>query len=333
MLQSTETPLVEAFDLAIVDLDGVTYRGPQPVAHAPESLTAARAAGMPLLFVTNNASREPESVAAQLRGLGIDTEPDEVMTAAQAAASHLVDLISPGDPVLVVGGPGLVSAVQAAGFDVVTSAADGPKAVVQGFSPDISWRQLAEASYAVRAGARHLASNLDLTLPNDRGIAPGNGALVAAVVAATGMEPDSVGKPEPTMFHLAAQRRGARRPLVVGDRLDTDIAGACAAGYPALQVFTGVSSPRQVVLAEPGQRPTFLGADLRSLHQRHPGPQRDAAGWWRCGEAAARVVAGRLELRPQSGIDAVRAACAAVWTAGAEGVDVDPTSVPELGLD
>ncbi|NLE71949.1 MAG: HAD-IIA family hydrolase [Actinomycetales bacterium] len=344
MLEASLDPLCRAFDLALVDLDGVAYRGPEPVPHAPESLAAARAAGMDVVFITNNASREPETVAEHLTALGIATEPGDVVTAAQAAAALLAEHVAPGARVLVVGGPGLLTAVREAGYAVVTSADDAPDAVVQGFAPDVSWRELAEAAYAVQRGARHVASNLDRTLPNERGLAPGNGSLVAAVVAATGQEPASAGKPAPGMFRLAAERRGARRPLVVGDRLDTDLGGARAAGFAGLHVLTGVSTARDAVLAAPGERPTFLGADLRALLAPHPAPEPAGEGWWRCGSRAARVVDGVLETdagragdataaagtRPDDGLDLLRAACAAAWHAADEGRPVRPETVPDL---
>ena len=331
-LLGSDVPLAEAHDVALVDLDGVAYRGHLPIGHASESLVAARDRGMRLVFVTNNASREPEEVAAQLTDLDIPTAAAEVMTAAQACAALLRTRLEPGARVLVVGGAGLLTAVRAQGFEVVTSADDKPDAVAQGFAPDLAWADLAEATYAVAGGAWHVASNRDLSLPTARGYAPGNGALVGAVVAATGVEPASAGKPAPTMYHLAVEREGATRPLVIGDRLDTDLAGARSGGYPGLHVLTGVSSARDDVLAEPGLRPHFIGADLRSLLEPHPAPAQGAEGWWECGGRAARVTDGRLEFdgRGPSGIDVVRAACAAAWAAADAGTPVQPDSVPEL---
>lgn len=332
MLLSCASTLATEYDVALVDLDGVAYRGPEPIPYAAESLGAARDAGMGLVFVTNNASREPETVADQLTSLGIPARPDEVMTAAQAAAAVLAGRLERGDRVLVVGGAGLVTAVRGAGFEVVTSADDDPVAVVQGFAPEVGWTQLAEAAYAVQRGAWYVVSNLDMTLPNERGIAPGNGSLVGVVRAATGAVPVSAGKPEPTMFALAAERRGAARPLVIGDRLDTDLGGARAAGFPGLHVLTGVSSARDDVLAAPQERPAFLGADLRSLHTPHVAPElRD--GWWVCGAGAAAVRGGTLELRDGAAadpLDLVRAACAAVWAEVDAGRSVDPASVPDI---
>lgn len=331
-LRSSDVALAEAFDLALVDLDGVAYRGHLPIDHAAESLGAARAGGMRLVFVTNNASREPEDVADQLTGLDIPASPAEVMTAAQACAALLRTRLEPGARVLVVGGRGLVTAVEAQGFTVVRSADDRPDAVAQGYAPEVGWSQLAEAAYAVEAGAWHVASNLDLSLPTARGFAPGNGALVGAVVAATGVTPDSAGKPSPTMYRLAVERVGAERPLVIGDRLDTDLAGARSGGYPGLHVLTGVSSARDAVLAEPGLRPDFVGADLRSLHEPHPVPTQGADGWWECRGRAARVVDGGLETDRDGaqGIDVVRAACTAAWSAVDAGAALDPVRVPDL---
>ena len=330
-----DVPLAERYDLALVDLDGVAYRGHDPIPHAAEGLTGARTRGMRLVFVTNNASREPESVADQLTGLGIPTDPHEVMTAAQAAAGVLTTRLDPGAKVLVVGGAGLVTAVRAAGFTVVTSADDEPEAVAQGFAPEVGWTQLAEAAYAVQRGAWHVASNLDLTLPTARGFAPGNGSLVGAVRAATGVTPDSAGKPAPTMYHLAVERAGARRVLVIGDRLDTDLAGARSGGYDGLHVLTGVSSGRDAVLAHPGERPHLVGADLLAVLEPHPAPERAAEGWWATRGAAARVVAGRLETAPSGTggdavVDLVRSSCAAVWAAVDAGEAVDGSTVPEF---
>ena len=332
-LIGSTTPLADRYDLALVDLDGVAYKGHEPIDHASASLTTARERGMRLVFVTNNASREPQSVADQLTDLGIATTSEEVMTAAQAAAQLLRSRLPQGEKVLVVGGAGLITAVREAGYVVVTSAADEPAAVAQGFAPEVGWLQLAEAAYAIERGAWHVASNLDLSIPTAGGIAPGNGSLVAAVKAATGVTPDSAGKPAPTMYHMAVERAGARETLVVGDRLDTDLAGARSGGFAGLHVLTGVSSARDDVLAVPGERPHFIGADLRSLLEPHPEPRLEAEGWWTCGAASARVTGGALELGRGADVDdldVVRAACAAAWAHVDAGGDVDPSTVPEL---
>ncbi len=331
MLRGSDAPLQEAFDAALVDLDGVAYRGPHAIPTAPPALERARQAGMGIVFVTNNASREPGEVADHLTELGIPTDTHEVLTAAQAVARLLIEHLPGGAPVLAIGGKGLSTALTEQGFSLVHSARDNPAAVVQGFAPDLSWRELAEAAYAVQAGARYFASNLDLTLPNERGIAPGNGSLVQTVVTATGIRPLAAGKPEPTMFHQAAAQIGASRPLAIGDRLDTDLKGARAAGIPGLLVLTGVSQARDVVLAAPDERPTYIGADLTCLAHSHPAPRREGQTW-HVGEASATVIDGRLEVAGSGQLDRLRAACAAAWDAVDHGGSLDGGSIPDLGV-
>jgi HAD superfamily hydrolase (TIGR01457 family) len=330
-LLGTAVPLHEAFDAALVDLDGVTYRGPDVVPEAPAALSAARDAGMSLVYVTNNASRTPRDVAAHLTSAGIPATPDQVFTAAQAAAAILADRFSAGARILVVGGAGLREAVEAVGMTIVESATDKPDAVVQGWSVDVGWRQLAEASYAAREGAYFLATNLDLTFPNERGFAPGNGSLVRVVATASGVEPQSAGKPEPAMYVRAAQRVGATRPLVVGDRLDTDLGGARAANFPGLLVLTGVSKAFDALLAAPGVRPSFIGESIAALGEVHPAPE-SREGWWHVGESAARIAGGTLEWEGKRGIDRLRAGCAAAWAAADDGEAAHIEEGVEVGI-
>ncbi|MCJ7826893.1 MAG: HAD-IIA family hydrolase [Demequinaceae bacterium] len=330
-LEGSTRPLWEAFDTALIDLDGVTYRGPEGIPSSAPALEAARAAGMTLVFATNNASRTPEEVSRHLTSLGIEAQPGEVVTAAQVAASMLSERLTPGDRVLVIGGPALRDEVEAKGFVVVESAEDRPVAVVQGWHPDVGWRRLAEASYAVRAGAFYLATGRDSTLPSERGIAPGNGPLVQAVVTASGIEPESAGKPSPRMFLEAVQRVSAQAPLVIGDRLDTDIAGARAAGIPSLLVLTGVNTVRDAIFASPGERPSFIGETLESLAMPHPSPEAQN-GSWRVGSATARVVDGELLIEGAGGLDPGRAACVAAWDAADRGDLVHVESLHESGI-
>jgi glycerol 3-phosphatase-2 len=331
VLLGSSLPLREAFDAALVDLDGVAYRGPDAIPSAPGALRGARDAGMRLVFVTNNASREPEEVAGHLTELGIPTRPDEVLTAAQAVARLAAAELRPAARVFAVGGAGLRTALRQAGFELVSSAQAEPDAVIQGFAPEISWRELAEAAYAIQGGATYFASNLDLTLPNERGIAPGNGSLVGTVVNATGVVPLAAGKPEPAMFHLATEQAGASRPLAIGDRLDTDLRGARAAGVPGLLVLTGVSSAADALLAVPDERPSFIGEDLACLAEPHPEPVREGDTWV-VRANRAWVSASRLELDGPAGIDRLRAACAAAWDASDRGVMLGAGSLPDLGV-
>ena len=270
-LGASAEPLCTAYDTALLDLDGVVYRGDEAVPGAVQAVAAARAAGMRLAFVTNNAARPPAAVAAHLARVGIPAGEAEVVTAAQAAATLLTTLVPAGARVLVTGGEGLRAAVADAGLAVVVSADDDPDAVVQGYAPGLTYADLAEAALAVRRGAVWVASNLDATIPTARGELPGNGSLVALVAHATGRRPDAAaGKPERALHDEAVRRTGARRPLVVGDRLDTDVEGANRAGCDSLLVLTGVAGEAALLAAPPERRPTYVGPDLRALLVAHP---------------------------------------------------------------
>ena len=263
--RAADKPLAELYDTALLDLDGVVYRGVDAVPHAVSSLIAAAKAGMRLAYVTNNASRTPEAVAEHLRELGLPVGAQDVVTAAQAVARLIAEQVPAGAAVLVIGGDGLRQALLGHGLKIVSSADDDPAAVVQGYRPNTSWQDLAEAAYAVQRGVPWFAANTDRTMPTARGIAPGNGALVGAVAAATGTWPTVAGKPEPALHRETMLRTQARRPLVVGDRLDTDIEGANRAGVDSLLVLTGVTRLEQLRDAPKKQQPTYVAQDLRGL--------------------------------------------------------------------
>ena len=316
-------PLAERYDAALCDVDGVLYLGDDPVPHAAESVAAARAAGQRFAFVTNNASRAPATVAERLTRLGIPAEPEDVVTSGQAAARTLGERLPAGSTVLVVGTEALAAEVRGAGMRPVRTVAeagpDGPDAVVQGLAPATSWTDLAEAAAALHAGALWVAGNTDLTLPTPRGQLPGNGAFVEVLARITGREPLVSGKPDPTLHRESVERVGARSPLVVGDRLDTDVLGAVRGGADSLLVLTGVTDVRSLLSAPVGSRPTYLGRDLRALACTHP--QVDVEGETaRCRAAVARVdVEGRLSVAepgPDGGDtadDGVRALAALAW--------------------
>ncbi|NHC47082.1 HAD-IIA family hydrolase [Motilibacter sp. K478] len=334
--------MAQAYDVALLDLDGVVYVGEHAVPRAPEALASASARGMRLAYVTNNASRTPLAVGDHLRSLGVDAKDDEVVTSAQAAARLIAEQVPPGSAVLVVGGEGLVVALAELGLRAVFSVDEDPVAVVQGFSPDVGWRQLAEGAFALSRGLPWVASNLDLTIPTPRGRAPGNGTLVGVLAQATGRRPVVAGKPELPLHAEAVRRSGASCPLVVGDRLDTDIEGAVRAGTDSLLVLTGVTTPAELLRAGAHERPTYVGADLDSLLVAHPAPQRaggppagkpsdPGAGSWSCGGWAASVEDGSLRLTGEGEpLDGLRAACAAAWSQPAPPQDVAALVV--LGL-
>lgn len=249
-------------DALLVDLDGTLIRGTEPIPGAAEALERS---GLPVVYVTNNASRSPEATAAHLRELGFAARAADVMTSAQAAVVLLAEHVDAGARVLVVGHDSFRDLAREAGYEVVRSADDLPEAVLQGLSRELNWADLAEGCLAIRRGVPWVASNVDTTLPTERGLLPGNGSLVAALRAATDREPVVAGKPAAGVLRAAAVLVGARRPLVVGDRLDTDIQGAVAAGMPSLMVLTGVHGTADLLLADEGCRPTHLAHDLAAL--------------------------------------------------------------------
>ena len=317
---ATRAPL-DGVDVVLADLDGVVYAGAGALPYAVESLNRARD-GRVLAYITNNASRTDASVAGHLSELGLATAPRDVVTSPQAAMRLLADKIEPGATVLVVGGDGLVVEVEKAGFVVTRSADDDPAAVVQGFAPEVGWLQLAEAAFALKTpeeegGIPWVATNTDWTIPQSRGVAPGNGTLVSAVHTAVGRLATVAGKPEAPIFHEAVARFGARHPLFLGDRLDTDILGANRAGIESALVLTGIDRPKHVLAAPEGSRPTYILGDLRELHEPYPEVHvKDGVAKVR----DARVAIDGADIRILSAgdrpIDLVRAGAAAIWSTG-----------------
>ncbi|GAA1127020.1 HAD-IIA family hydrolase [Nocardioides aquiterrae] len=271
--------LVAAYDGVICDLDGVVYRGPTAVPGAVETVNEVAADQVGVAFATNNASRPPDEVAAHLRELGVDGHGWSVVTSSQAAAAYLAQRLRTHAPVLAVGGPGVSKALTEVGLvplrvrDLTDTRVE---AVVQGLGVDVTWRELAEVGYLAQRGVTWVATNLDLFLPTADGPAPGNGALVAAVRAATSAVPHVVGKPGPALFDLARAGLGTsrERTIACGDRLDTDIAGATAAGLDSLLVLSGASRLQDLAFATGPQRPTYVAADLSGL--RRSGLRLDA---------------------------------------------------------
>jgi glycerol-1-phosphatase len=328
-LRASAEALATDYDVALLDLDGVVYVGRDAVPGAAQALREARQRGMRLAFVTNNAARPPVAVAEHLTELGIAAEPAEVITSSQAAAHYLAERLAAGANVLVVGTTGLVEALRERGLSPVFSADDDPAAVVQGYSPELDWRQLAEGAVAIRRGMPWVATNLDPTVPSPRGPLPGNGSLVAALRHATGVTPIATGKPDPTMHRESVERSGANRPIVVGDRLDTDIEGARRVGCPSLLVLTGVTTPAELLAAPDRMRPDFVAADLAGLLHQHPGPAVDGSRS-HCGAWVAEVDGDQLHLSqdrsdaaPVDDLDPLRALVAATWADADRGGNAD----------
>ncbi|MCQ4120153.1 HAD-IIA family hydrolase [Rhodococcus tibetensis] len=256
--------LRERYDALLLDLDGTLYQGPQAIPGAREALATGTQS---LYYVTNNASRSPSEVAAHLTELGFDASEARVVTSSQSAARLLAEKIDPATAVLVVGTEALADEVARVGLRPVRSFTDFPVAVVQGHSPKTDWAILAEATLAIRSGALWVAANVDSTLPTERGLVLGNGSMVAALRTATSREPLVAGKPAAPLMEDAMRRSKCSRPLVVGDRLDTDIEGANAVGVESLLVLTGVSTAIDVLRATEEQRPTYVASELDALNR------------------------------------------------------------------
>ena len=337
---STKSPLIGAVNGIVCDLDGVIYRGHEGVPYAVESLLSALASGVRVVYATNNASRSPAEVSAHLDSLGLPGPGSRVVTSAQAGADYLAQRCPAGSKVLAVGGPGVSLALQEVGLLPVTAQMASaqtprsdkpPAAVLQGYGAQVNWADLAEAAYAVQAGALWVATNTDATLPTDNGVAPGNGALVGAVRQAVNVDPVVVGKPHTPLYELSVAVLGTsvESTLAIGDRLDTDIVGATAAGMDALFVFGGVHGWSDVVCAQPAARARYLATDLRCLHLVYAEPFQDLQDPWRwlCGQATACVSPGGDLVVSAAGAlnERLRAALAALWHAGdARGAPMDP---------
>lgn len=317
-----EASLQERYRGFICDLDGVVYRGPTAVDHAVDALNALPA---PVVFATNNASRPPQDVARHLGDLGLRTGPEFVVNTSMAAAAAVAEQFDAGAAVLAIGGPGVAAALTAAGLRPVGDGREPVVAVVQGYGAAVTTSDLAEAAYAIQGGALWIATNDDMTLPTERGIAPGNGAFVAAVATATQATPRVMGKPHPPLYLMSAAVLALPldRVLAIGDRLETDIAGAVTAGMDSALVFTGVHGPVDAALAARAQRPRYLLADLRDLALPYAAPVAAGDGF-RCAGTTVGVDGDRLRIdgeSPTRPIETVRAALAAIWNLADRGVD------------
>ena len=331
----TTNALLSRYDALLSDLDGVVYAGPFAIEGAPEALNRAEEElNVPVIFVTNNASRSVESVAEHLRELGVHTRAERVVSSAQAGAALLAQHVPAGSKVLITGTEALADCVRDAGLEPVRTEAEGPVALIQGFNPKMGWEDLAEASYTLaNPDVLWIATNTDQTIPKERGQAPGNGTLVAAVATASRRTPLVAGKPEAPIFHTAAKAVNSSRPVIVGDRLDTDILGANNAKMDGALVLTGVQTYQDVLEAVPNQRPTYVLRTLEDFFAPYPeievlyeGYEVTATGpTWQ-----ARVRGENLSLTgpevedieafagSESEAEAWRVACAAWWAANPE---------------
>jgi glycerol 3-phosphatase-2 len=302
------------YDVLLADLDGVVYEGTAAIRDAPETIRALQLQGVPIGYVTNNSSRKPETIAAQLAGFGVDCEPEDIIGSGKTGVDILKTMVPLGSKVLVVGGEGLRARVTEGGFQLAADSGDKPDAVIQGFAPDVSWRDLAEAAFSIQNGAKWVATNQDWTLPQEKGLAPGNGTLVSAVHTAVGQLPVVAGKPEPAIFHTAVEHFGAKRALFIGDRIDTDITGANRAKIDSVLVLTGVSTRKEVLGIKPEGRPTYIIASMAELLSPYKAPKKTKRGF-ACDGAEVELLDNKVVVSfgdPRS-LGALRAACAVIY--------------------
>ncbi len=259
--------LVDGYDPILLDLDGVLFRGPEVVPGGPETLQALRREGHRLVFVTNNSARTPEAVASMLTELGYAADPGEVVTSALAAA----ELVAARGyrRAFVIGEEGIRRALEEAGVEVVDGDPERTDCVVVGWDRQVTYAKLRRACLLVQRGAALVATNDDRAYPAPDGLWPGAGALLAVVTTTTGAAPEVAGKPHPPLFQAAVRRVGDGCPLVVGDRLETDIAGAAALGWDSVLVLSGVTDAERA--AASAIRPTYVVADVRGLLEPPPG--------------------------------------------------------------
>jgi 4-nitrophenyl phosphatase len=250
----------------ILDMDGVLWRDDAPIGDLSKIFNRVRERGLKFIFATNNGTRTPEQYLERLAEFGMDVEPWQVITSALGMAQMLKGKIPAGAPVFVIGGDGVKVALQEQGFEVVpVETAETAQAVVMGIDREINFAKMREATLLVRRGIPFYATNPDKTFPTPRGEIPGAGAWISVIVTATGIEPTYAGKPFPFLMEMALERLGTTREetLVVGDRLETDIAAGQAAGCPTALVLSGVSTRAQAEAWNPP--PSFIVKDLETL--------------------------------------------------------------------
>ncbi|MGQ0670163.1 MAG: HAD-IIA family hydrolase [Actinomycetota bacterium] len=251
----------DPYQCFLFDLDGVLYRGDDAVPGAPDAIQELRAAGRRIVFLTNNSTRSPEEVAGKLTAVGIVADPSEVVTSAEATAALLA--VRGGGSAFVVGESGIRLALTDAGVEVLDGEPDRSDYVVVGWDRGADYMKLKTACLLVQRGARLVATNADAAFPAPDGLWPGAGALLAVITRTTGAGAEVVGKPHAPLFRAGLERGGGGRPLVVGDRLETDIAGAVALGWDSLLVLTGVTQESDLAASE--ITPTFVARDLSAL--------------------------------------------------------------------
>jgi HAD superfamily hydrolase (TIGR01450 family) len=320
--------LIDPYDAAGFDLDGVIYRGPDGVPGAAAAIAGLRELGVKVGFVTNNARRPPDTVAAHLQRLGIPCELKDIVTSVQAEARLMARELPAGAEVLIIGSEYLFDEITRSGLAATWRRSEATAAIVMGFEPELRWKDFDEGVRAVQAGARWYATNDDHSRPTEWGIAPGIGGMIDFMkLALPDQAPVIAGKPFRPLMDETVLRLEAANLLFVGDRIDTDIEGAVRAGLDSLFVLSGSHGKRDLVVAGPESRPTWLAWDVTGLLAP---PRRAAvtAGESRCRAVAAHVADGRVVVDgltddPEAQADALWAVLTLVWAEADAGRRVD----------
>lgn len=312
------TRLIDDYDAALFDLDGVVYLGMEPVVGAVDGIAMLRELGKKVGFVTNNSARFPQTVVDHLVALGIPCTLDDVITSTQAAIRMMRREVHDGARVLVCGSEALATQLAEVGYQIVETWQEKPDAVIIGYEPKITWPRLDQAAIAIANGAKWFASNTDSTRPTAEGTVPGAGAIVMAVgLCVPDRQPMVAGKPFAPLLNLTVERLSSKAPIFVGDRLDTDIEGAVGVGMDSFLVFTGTHGKRDLIEAVPAQRPTWIGADIRSMCEA-PRQAVVTGNTARCEGEEVRLVDGKLVLATdphgmESQLDALWAGTQLAW--------------------
>jgi 4-nitrophenyl phosphatase len=250
----------------IIDMDGVLWRDSSPIGNLASIFQRIRERGWKFVFATNNGTKSPEQYMEKLAEFGVDVEPWQVITSALGVAQMIKGKIPDGAPVFVIGGDGVKIALEEQGFEIASvETAEAAQAVVMGIDLEINFAKMREATLLVRRGVPFYATNPDKTFPTPRGEIPGAGAWISVIVTATGVEPTFAGKPFPFLMEMALERLGTQKEetLVVGDRLETDIAAGQAVGCSTALVLSGVSTQAQAEAWTPA--PSLIVEDLEAL--------------------------------------------------------------------
>lgn len=257
--------LADGFDGFLFDLDGVVWRGEEAIPGAAQTIAKLRERSKRVVFVTNNASRSPRQYAVKLMRLLIPTQPSDVVTSGHVVISHLRKIgLRTGDNVHLCGSPGLAQLLRGEGF-VPTSHTRGIQALVIAWNPKLTFEDIRRAADVARDGVPFIAANSDATYPSEDGLLPGSGSILASIEVASGKKAVVVGKPRPELIRLALDQAGTEpsRTLVCGDRPDTDVAAARAAGIPVALVLTGVTLESD--LGSVTERPDWILRDVTEL--------------------------------------------------------------------